>query len=157
MIHAQSVYQLIHVQLVLLGLKELSHIFALFFKVKGNSLSLIKSIDAPPSLKVLHTSSNSLMWAYGFSLSIPWKVGRSGTIWGLIISCSREGTMREGALILGGCILSLMDRYAFGLPPWPCWEFWSSCGGSMMLTQISNSVSWGFSILTNLPSWSRIQ
>ena len=44
---------------MLLGLKELSHIFALSFKVKGNSLSLIKSIEAPHSLKVLHTSSNS--------------------------------------------------------------------------------------------------
>ena len=40
--------------LMLLGLNELSHIFALSFKVKGNSLSLIKSIEAPPSLKVLH-------------------------------------------------------------------------------------------------------
>ena len=46
---------------MLLGLRELSHIFALSFNVKGKSFNFIKSTVKVSSLNVLQTSSNSLM------------------------------------------------------------------------------------------------
>ena len=85
---------------------------------RTNSLSLIKSIEASASWNVLQTSSNSLICAQGFSLSIPWKVGRSGTICGRITSYSIGGTIHDGALIQGGCTWSFMDRYALKIFCW---------------------------------------
>ena len=66
--------------IMVLGLRELSHILALSFKVRGKNFSLIRSTLELSSLKVLHTSLNSRMCEYGFSLSIPWKVGSRGTM-----------------------------------------------------------------------------
>ena len=57
--------------LMVLGLSELSHILALSLRVNGSAFNFIKSISVTPSLKVMHTSSKSSMWVYGFSFSIP--------------------------------------------------------------------------------------
>ena len=63
---------------MVLGLRELSQIMALSFKVRGKNVSLIKSTLVASSLKVLQTSSKSRICEYGFLLSIPWKVGSRG-------------------------------------------------------------------------------
>ena len=61
--------------LIVLGLKELSQILALSFRVKGKAFNFINSILVAPSLKVMQTSSSSLMCVYGFSFSYHGKLG----------------------------------------------------------------------------------
>ena len=51
--------------LMVLGLNELSHILALSLRVNGNAFSLSKSMSIMPSLKVVQTSSKSLICVYG--------------------------------------------------------------------------------------------
>jgi hypothetical protein len=54
-----------------LGRKEFSQSLALSFRKNGNNLRRIVSSVHVLSIKVLHTSSKSLMCMYGFSESIP--------------------------------------------------------------------------------------
>jgi len=60
-----------------LGRKEFSQSLALSFRENGNNLSWMVFLVHVLSIKVLHTSSKSLMCIYGFLESIPWNVGRS--------------------------------------------------------------------------------
>ena len=46
---------------MVLGLSELSHILALSLRVNGNAFNFNKSMSIVPSLKVMHTSSKSLI------------------------------------------------------------------------------------------------
>ena len=64
---------------IVLGLRDLSKILALSLRVKGKAFNFSSSISFVPSLKVVQTSLKSLMCVYGFSFSIPWKVGSKGT------------------------------------------------------------------------------
>ena len=57
--------------LMVLGLSELSYILALSLRVNGHAFNFNKSMSIVPSLKVMHTSSKSLICVYGFSFSIP--------------------------------------------------------------------------------------
>ena len=64
------------------------------------------------------------------------------------------GTIHEGALILRGCMWSLMDLYALGFLCTPYWICCFSGGGSILslFKLISQFCSCGALILSNLPA-----
>ena len=104
------------------------------------------------SWKIEMMSSNSLMWEYGFSFSVPLKMGNWDTTWGWIVTWSwYEGSRKhDDVLKLGGFTNAFI-------------VLWSYIGGrGMLLLSLDSSMSfildWDSSIvLWSLPARSLSQ
>ena len=89
---------------IYLGLKELSEVFALSLREKGNNFNFMVSSLHDWSWKVEHASSNSLKCREGLLESKPWNLGSNEIILGLKIKLFTlvGKIMHDGALLLIG-------------------------------------------------------